>query len=96
MSKHVKTGDSAEVTRLEVTKRGCKVVLGDVLDSEIQQYIQRLHVRSHPELIVNGFKEAGTVDVIEKGEVTLPLQDRRLANPASAEEADPFQDIDSD
>ena len=32
------------------------------------------HVRSHPELVVNGFKEAGIVDAIEKGEVTLHMQ----------------------
>ena len=54
------------------------------------------HVRSHPHLIVNGFKETGIVDMIEKGEVTLPIQDRSLPNPTSANEADPFQDIDSD
>ena len=31
-----------EVTRLKVAKRGRKVVFGDVLDSEIQRYIQHL------------------------------------------------------
>ena len=52
------------------------------------------HARSHPELLVNGFKEAGIVDAIEKGEVDLTSQD---GSPhLSVREADPFQNIDSD
>ena len=42
MSKRAKTKDSTEVTRLEIVKSGRKVVLGDVLDSEIQRHIPRL------------------------------------------------------
>ena len=52
------------------------------------------HVRSHPELIRNGFKEAGIIDAIEKGEVTLPSQDQSSSHLA-ADEADPFMDIES-
>ena len=36
--KYVKTGDTTEVTNLEVTKRGCKVILGEQLDAEVRQY----------------------------------------------------------
>ena len=38
----MKTGDATEVTNLEVARRGCKVILGEWLDAEVCQYIQRL------------------------------------------------------
>ena len=49
------------------------------------------HVCSHPELIVNGFKEAGIVDALENG-VVAPLQhDETLSDEDETE--DPFLDI---
>ena len=42
VSKCVKTGDSTEVTHLKVAKYGSKIMLWDVLDSEIQWYNQHL------------------------------------------------------
>ena len=50
------------------------------------------HVRSHPELIVNGFKEAGIADAIENGEVNLSPQGRSLSHPL-VDETDPDIDI---
>lgn len=42
VSKHVKIGDSTEVTHLQVAKRGRKVALGEQLDAEVWRYLQRL------------------------------------------------------
>ena len=44
------------------------------------------HVRSHPELVINGFKEAGILNAIEKGDVPVPSIDMP---------EDPFLDMDS-
>ena len=40
--KRTKTGDAKEVTNLEFAKCGHKVILGEQLDAEVRQYIQRL------------------------------------------------------
>jgi hypothetical protein len=42
VSKHMKTGDATEVRHLEVARRGRKVALGELIDTEIQQYVQSL------------------------------------------------------
>ena len=40
MSKRVKGGNSSEITKLDVAKRGRKVVLGEKLDNEIKCCVQ--------------------------------------------------------
>ena len=56
------------------------------------------YICSHPDLVVNGFKEAGILDLLENGvpTVAIPQQDGILSDENQVPVEDPFLDIHSD
>lgn len=64
VSKGLQGGPEGEVVSVDMRIRIMKELGAQWLVSFFD------HVRSHPELTVNGFKEAGVVDAIEKAKIT--------------------------
>ena len=51
------------------------------------------HVSCHPDLVVNGFKEAGIIDALEN---SIPVVTPLSHEETSSDDDDPFLDIHSD